>query len=66
MQRERLVDPDQLRRLQLRHLRRLRTRDRLPPVISEADREAIRAETSLVEDEDLRATIELVRITWNR
>lgn len=66
VQRERLVDPDQLRRLQLRHQRRLRPRGRLPPVISEADREAIRAETSLVEDEDLRATIELVRTTWNR
>jgi hypothetical protein len=44
---------------------------RLPPCepptsVSQADRDAIRAQTSVVEDDDLRAVIEGVRLAWNR
>jgi hypothetical protein len=33
---------------------------------SDADREAIRAETSTIVDAELRALIESVRLKWNR
>lgn len=65
-QREPLVDPDHLRRLRQRHARRLRSRSMVPPVASDSDQQAIRAETSAVEDDDLRAAIENVRLRWNR
>ena len=55
------VAPD-ARRVQLRHWRRLRP---TPPPILDADRAEIRAATSLVEDAELRATIERVRLQWN-
>ena len=66
--RARLVDPDHLRGLQQRHLRRLRPRMVVTPpaTISESDREAILAETQAVDDEGLRAIIEGLRMKWNR
>jgi hypothetical protein len=63
--RERLVDPDQAQRL--RHLRRLRPSCAIvPPVASDADREAIQRETSCIIDAELRAVIDAVRLKWNR
>ena len=63
--RQPLVDPEHVRRLRSRHVRRLRPRE-LPPVVSDGERAAILAETEAVEDEQLRATIERVRLRWNR
>ena len=57
---------DDLRQLRLRHWRRRRPPPNQPPVVSDADEAAIRAETMMVDDDDLRATIERVRIRWNR
>lgn len=66
-QREPLVDREHARRLRLYHARRMKPRiDRTPPVASEADRAAIRAETRTVVDAELRALIEGVRLKWNR
>lgn len=65
--REPLVDPDYARRLRERHIRRThRVPDAVPPVASEAERAAIRVETCTIADDDLRAVIERVRLTWNR
>lgn len=62
--RELLVDPDYVRRLQQRQLRRLRPRDPAAPA-GDAELLAIRAETSRIDDDELRATIENVRARWN-
>lgn len=63
---EPLVEPEHARRLRLRHLRRLMRPDVMPPSVSDADREAIRIETSEIADAELRAVIESVRMKWNR
>ena len=66
-QREPLVDREHARRLRLRHLQRVRARvDVIPPTVSDADREAIRTETGKIDDSELRAVIETVRMKWNR
>jgi hypothetical protein len=66
-QRERLVDRDHLGRLRRDHARRVRPRsERTPAVASEAERQAIRAETCSIADAELRALIEGVRLKWNR
>jgi hypothetical protein len=66
-QRQPLVDQDQVRRLRLRHARRMRPRvEATPPIASDADRAAIRAETAMIADAELRALIEGVRLKWNR
>lgn len=66
-QREQLVDREHAHRLRLHRLRRVRARiDATPPVVSDADREAIRTETSKIVDSELRAVIESVRMKWNR
>jgi len=66
-QREPLVDRDHVRRLRRYHAWRVRPRsEAAPPVASEAEREAIRAETSAIVDPELRALIEGVRLKWNR
>jgi hypothetical protein len=62
-----IVEREHARRLRVRHLRRLwRPPVVVPPIASEEEREAIRAETSRVADDELRALIESVRIKWNR
>lgn len=66
-QRQPLVDHDQVRRLRLHHARRMKRRaEATPPIASDADRAAIRAETAIVADAELRALIEGVRLKWNR
>lgn len=66
-QREPLVDREHARRLRLYHARRVKPRiDPTPPIASDEDREAIRAETSTIVDSELRALIESVRLKWNR
>ena len=66
-QREPLVELEHARRLRQRHLQRIRPRvDATPPLVLDADRAAIRAETSTVVDSELRAVIETVRMKWNR
>jgi hypothetical protein len=66
-QREPLVDREHVRRLRLYHARRMKPRiDATPPIASDAEREAIRAETSTIVDLELRALIESVRLKWNR
>lgn len=61
-----LVEREYAQRLRARHLRRLwRPREKVPPIASESEREAIRAETSRIADEELRALIEGVRVKWN-
>ena len=64
--REPLVDPEHARRLRMRDLQRMMRRTTAPPVASDVERQAIIAETSVVEDDELRATIALVRTRWNR
>ena len=64
--RERLVDPKHALELRMRHLRRMRPRDLAPPIISEAERDAICRETSAIVDAELRSIIEAVRTKWNR
>jgi hypothetical protein len=63
--REPIVDPDQLRRLRAGHRRRLRPPAALPQ-LSSADRQAICAEASVIEDTELRSMVERVRMKWNR
>lgn len=67
-QREPIVDREQVRRLQRYYARRakLPTAGAAPPVASDADRDAIRAETSAIVDPELRGVIESVRLKWNR
>jgi hypothetical protein len=66
-QRKPFVDREQVRRLRLDHARRATPRlAASPPMASDADREAIRAETSTIVDAELRALIESVRLKWNR
>jgi hypothetical protein len=66
-QREPLVDREHVRRLRLDHARRAKPRIAVTlPIASDADREAIRAETSTIVDAELRALIEGVRLKWNR
>jgi hypothetical protein len=66
-QRQPLVDRDHVRRLRLDPARRVKPRmAATPPIASDADREAIRAETSTIVDAELRALIESVRLKWNR
>lgn len=54
----------------LREVRMLQGRRRPPapttPPATEAHRQVIHAEVACIEDEDLRATIESVRLTWDR
>lgn len=65
--REVLVDPEHARQLRARHLRRMRqAREVVPPTASDAEREAIQAETSMIVDAELRALVEGVRVKWNR
>lgn len=66
-QRESLVDREHVRRLRLYHARQVKQRSAAtPPIASDADRQAIRAETSTIVDAELRALIEGVRLKWNR
>ena len=67
--REVLVDPEHADQLRLRDLQRLRPPEAAPPTVAsvpDVDRQSIIAETSVVEDDELRATIERVRTLWNR
>ncbi len=64
--REVLVDPDYVRRLRTRTLQRMRARTTEPPQVSDTERQAIIADTSGIEDDELRALIEGVRTRWNR
>jgi hypothetical protein len=65
--REPLVDRDHVLRLRSYHAWRVRLRGEItPPVASEAERAAIRAETHAIADAELRAFIEDVRLKWNR
>ena len=68
MPRSRLVDPAHLRRLEQRHLRRLRSCLVVTPpeTTSQSERDAILAETKAVDDKGLRAIIEGLRMKWNR
>jgi predicted nucleic acid-binding Zn ribbon protein len=54
----------------LAQVRMLQGRRRPPaptsPPVTEAHRQAIHAETACIDDEDLRATIESLRLTWDR
>ena len=62
-----LVDREHVHRLRLYHARRTKAPfEVIPPDASAAEREAIRAETSMVIDPELRALIEDVRVKWNR
>jgi hypothetical protein len=61
-----IVDPDQLRRLRVRYRRRLRPPAVPLQLVSDADQQAIRADASVIEDAELRAIIESVRMKWNR
>jgi hypothetical protein len=62
-----LVDPEYARTLRERHIRRTRpVPQTVPPLASEAERAAIRIETSAISDDELRTLIENVRLTWNR
>jgi hypothetical protein len=66
-QRTPIVEREYANRLRSRHVRRLRRPlENVPPSASEADREAIRAETSTIIDAELRSVIECVRVKWNR
>jgi hypothetical protein len=66
-QRKPLVEQDHVRRLLSHYTRRKRPpREVLPLVASEAEREAIRAETNAIADPELRALVESVRLKWNR
>lgn len=65
--RESLVDQEHAARLRLEYA--LRTRPRVeakPPIVSDAERDAIRTETSHIRDAELRAVVESVRMKWNR
>lgn len=66
-QRDPLADRDHIRRLRLEQARRCaqRAAAALRPVASDAERAAIAREVSVVEDPELRAAIESVRLTWN-
>lgn len=65
--RDRLVDPEHAQRLRLRQLQRMRrAREHAPPVATDADRDAIRDETSCIDDPGLRAVVEALRVKWNR
>lgn len=66
-QREPLVDQEHVRRLRLQHARRVKPHtDAPPPVASDADRAAIRAETRTIADAELRDLIEGIRLKWSR
>lgn len=67
-QRDPIADLEQIRRLRVEQARRAaqRAADTTPPVASDAERAAIVAEVSAVEDPELRAAIEAVRLAWNR
>lgn len=65
--RESLVDPEYARKLRERHIRRTRPKSEAPPpAITDVERAAIRLETCAIVDDELRATIERVRLKWNR
>lgn len=65
--RQAVVEPDDLRRLQYRYRRRPRSAAVVPPAPpTDAELEAITAETGAIEDPELRETIQLLRATWNR
>jgi predicted nucleic acid-binding Zn ribbon protein len=65
-QREDVSRDDHLRQLRRRQWRRRPPPPNPLPIVSDADRAVIQAETERVEDDDLRATIERVRLRWNR
>jgi len=60
------VDHDQLPRIRRIEEGQRPKPKQPPPMLPQADQETICAETSAVEDEELRATIERVRLRWNR
>jgi hypothetical protein len=65
--RDPLVDRDHVRRLRRHHaLRTATTAEVAPNTASDAERAAIRTETSSIADPELRALIEDVRVKWNR
>ena len=64
-QRRPLVDREYA--LRLRDSRKPRMRvEALPPIATDADREAIREATSAIDDPELRERIEAIRMKWNR
>lgn len=61
-----LVDREHLRRLRHDHVRRLRPRTVVtPPIASDLEREAIRAETGVIADREVRTWVESFRLKWN-
>jgi hypothetical protein len=65
--REPLVDPEHARKLRERHARRTRPVPlATPPIVTDAERAAIRLESCAIVDDELRAVIESVRLKWNR
>jgi predicted nucleic acid-binding Zn ribbon protein len=59
------VDPvDHLRQLRRSMWQRMRAKKSPPPAVADAVKQAIRAETSVVQDDDVRAEIERVRLRW--
>lgn len=65
--RDRMVDPGQARELVRDHQVRLQQPSVVqPPIASEADRDAILTETSMIVDPELRAYVAAVRTKWNR
>lgn len=65
--REPLVDREHARSLRLEHHERTRApAANAPPVSSEAERAAIHAETIVIDDPEIRALVESVRVKWNR
>ncbi|MDX2089760.1 MAG: DUF721 domain-containing protein [Kofleriaceae bacterium] len=62
-----IVEREQARTLRLQHAERTRPLAALtPPPSSEAERIAIQAETVVIDDPEVRALVESVRVKWNR
>jgi Dna[CI] antecedent, DciA len=61
-----LVDPADAQRLRLRGLPTVSACNMPPPTLSDANRDAIRAEASAIADPELRAEIESLRLKWDR
>lgn len=65
--RDALVDREHSQRLRLHRSRSTKPRvDNVAPTGSDTERDAILVETSNIDDPELRAVIESVRIKWNR